>query len=559
MASEHPDDGPPLDPLDAELVAYLDGELDPGAARAIEDRLANDPAARARAAELKKSFDLLDFLPRSEPSPTFATRTLDKLPAARSGSAPQPAGAKSAPAPGAGASTSVPVPLEPAGRPVAGGPRGLWILGACTAVVVFATAGYFAAAGLRPHLFPHAKDDARDDGEPRVVENLPLYARADDIGFVSELARPELFGDDPAVAYDVKLKPTGADAAGRSDGKDLEALARAFRALPPGRRAEIVRLDHELHAREPRDRDRLFRALEAYAAWLDRLPEPERRGVLAAATPGLRLGVVRDIRERQWLDALPAGLRAKPEVVQQWREDEAVRRDRLAFARQHAEAFAANKSPWPFDTRPGRDEVLEFARAAFKPDDPRRCRLAPDELAEYRRTLQIAQRDDAWAWFGLTVYELARQHPYLPEPENPKLLYTEPNDLPEHYTRLLAKKGGGWRVKQNVFGKWPEFPLEVHELPFSRLVPPNVPPLGPAALRDFKKPVQEFVTKELFPKLSDDERRDLGRLEGKWPEYPQRLIRHAEERDLSVPGVTLPGSPKRWKATYGARPGGRPN
>src|SRR5205807_1877 len=86
MASEHTiPDGPDPDPFEAELVAYLDGELDPAAARKVEARLAKDPAARARAAELKKSFDLLDYLPRPEPSPTFTTRTLDKLPVVPSG------------------------------------------------------------------------------------------------------------------------------------------------------------------------------------------------------------------------------------------------------------------------------------------------------------------------------------------------------------------------------------------------------------------------------------------------------------------------------------------
>src|SRR5262245_5206366 len=84
------DTAPPADPFEAELVAYLDGELDPAAARRIEARLAADPEARAKAAALKKTFDLLDYLPRPEPSPTFTTRTLERLPAVRSGAAPVP-------------------------------------------------------------------------------------------------------------------------------------------------------------------------------------------------------------------------------------------------------------------------------------------------------------------------------------------------------------------------------------------------------------------------------------------------------------------------------------
>ena len=87
MASENtaPDDGPAPDAFEAELVAYLDGELDSAAAGRVEARLATDPAARTRASELKKSFDMLDYLPRPEPSPTFTTRTLDKLPVLKPG------------------------------------------------------------------------------------------------------------------------------------------------------------------------------------------------------------------------------------------------------------------------------------------------------------------------------------------------------------------------------------------------------------------------------------------------------------------------------------------
>src|SRR5262249_35376886 len=74
-----------------ELVAFLDGELTGEAARAVETRLNLDPAARAEAESLKRTWDLLDFLPRPEPSPSFTERTLSKLaPAekARSGAVP---------------------------------------------------------------------------------------------------------------------------------------------------------------------------------------------------------------------------------------------------------------------------------------------------------------------------------------------------------------------------------------------------------------------------------------------------------------------------------------
>src|SRR5262245_28430683 len=62
-----------------DLVAFLDGELHGEAARALEARISRDPSVRAEADALKQAWDLLDYLPRPEPSPQFANRTLEKL------------------------------------------------------------------------------------------------------------------------------------------------------------------------------------------------------------------------------------------------------------------------------------------------------------------------------------------------------------------------------------------------------------------------------------------------------------------------------------------------
>src|SRR4051812_16621241 len=70
---------PPLNEEErAELVAYLDGELSGDRARALEARLSLDPTARAEADALKRTWDLLDFLPRPEPSPSFTQKTLSR-------------------------------------------------------------------------------------------------------------------------------------------------------------------------------------------------------------------------------------------------------------------------------------------------------------------------------------------------------------------------------------------------------------------------------------------------------------------------------------------------
>jgi anti-sigma factor RsiW len=62
--------------MDEEIVAYLDGELDREAAIAVERRLADDPAYRARLAKLQQAWDLLDRLGRTEADENFTHSTV---------------------------------------------------------------------------------------------------------------------------------------------------------------------------------------------------------------------------------------------------------------------------------------------------------------------------------------------------------------------------------------------------------------------------------------------------------------------------------------------------
>lgn len=69
----------PLEHTDAELeqlVAYLDGELEAEAARAVERRLAADAAYRQRLIRLQQSWDLLDHLPKATIEPAFTQSTV---------------------------------------------------------------------------------------------------------------------------------------------------------------------------------------------------------------------------------------------------------------------------------------------------------------------------------------------------------------------------------------------------------------------------------------------------------------------------------------------------
>lgn len=63
----------------ADLVAYLDGELTGEAARALEGKLSRHPEVRAEAEALRRTWAMLDFLPRAKPSTDFTHRTMEKL------------------------------------------------------------------------------------------------------------------------------------------------------------------------------------------------------------------------------------------------------------------------------------------------------------------------------------------------------------------------------------------------------------------------------------------------------------------------------------------------
>lgn len=160
-------DRPPLSEEDrADLVAYLDGELKGEAARKIERHLALNPDVRAEADALKRAWDLLDFLPRAEPSPDFAQRTVSQI-----------------------------APLRAGGNVAAGlRPWRPWLLGAgWAAAVLLATAtGYTGTRMLTP----------RQPGEPelvrdlRIIENKRVYEQVEDFEFLRQLDSPDLFGEE---------------------------------------------------------------------------------------------------------------------------------------------------------------------------------------------------------------------------------------------------------------------------------------------------------------------------------------------------------------------------
>jgi anti-sigma factor RsiW len=162
----------------AELVAYLDGELEEKAAQAFEARLSRDHGLRAEAEALRKTWEMLDYLPRAELSASFTHRTLERL------AVPNLGGQK------------------------APGRSHLWrwavAAGWAAAVVMAIGAGVFAAYHLwpAPAPVPPPQPQANQQIETEtliardleVIRNKRLYENADNIDFVRAL--PQVFDEE---------------------------------------------------------------------------------------------------------------------------------------------------------------------------------------------------------------------------------------------------------------------------------------------------------------------------------------------------------------------------
>jgi len=166
----------------ADLVAYLDGELDTETARALENKLHLNPKARAEAEALRRTWSILDYLPRPHTSATFASRTMERV------------------------SLAHPVTRVTKGR---NGWRQPWTVGVgwIAAVLLAGTVGFAGVSVFsnRSHPPPPAPAPVQASmptdldrllvRDLRVIENKRLYDFVDDTNFLNLLDDPDLFGD----------------------------------------------------------------------------------------------------------------------------------------------------------------------------------------------------------------------------------------------------------------------------------------------------------------------------------------------------------------------------
>ncbi len=229
-------------PLDEELVAYLDGELDAESGRRIEALLASDPAVRHRLQSLERTWDLLDKLDAAPLGEPFTQTTLEMVAIAARKEVEQ-------------------------SRAEAPRRRRRWLLGVGGSLIVAAAAGFFAVALHDP--------DRQLLQDLPLLENLDEYRQIGSIEFLHRL-RDEKFPFVPAVSSSGSVEESTASRRQRVEGMGLGAkgqLLRAedrFTASPPEEQQTLRRLYEDLRG-DP-DSERLRAIMHAYYGWLKRLP-----------------------------------------------------------------------------------------------------------------------------------------------------------------------------------------------------------------------------------------------------------------------------------------------
>jgi hypothetical protein len=314
----------------------------------------------------------------------------------------------------------------------------------------------------------------------------------------------------------------------------LQRDLRDFWALPKPKRQWLRRLDKELHDLDAKTQKRLWKVAERYSAWLERLPEGERRRIEATADFPERLALIKEFRERQWVERLPRKVREEldklppegraPRMVQ-LREQE---RQQRKLWRSGVGGGLRPKQPTRLaDFSP---QAREFVQKHLLPH------LTVEEKVKYDAAL-------GQPGFPQTVKELAKNHPVLPP--LPGKAITRFKDLPEK-AQIQAgsqvtweRRRETWEQLQKVEGKWPEWALMFHAL----LAPQQkalMPPLGASRPNEFALEVRAFIRNTLEPNLKNVEKKHLRDAVGKWPEYPKLLLHLAEKHKLDVPNMSLP-------------------
>lgn len=239
-------------PLDEELVAYLDGELDAENGRRIETLLATDPKLRRRLQSLERTWDLLDELDTSPVGEPFTHTTLEMVALAG---------------------------REDVEREKSEAPRRRrrWRMTFIVCFFAAAAAGFAAVAMFVPDTNRQLLDDLP------VLERFDEYRHVESVEFLRLLRDEGLFSEkdaDPPDPPEADRDYSPAERRRRVAGMDsdekeqLRLVAERFNNLTPNKRQRMRQLLEAL--RNDADADRLQAIGQRYCDWLKTLSSYSR-------------------------------------------------------------------------------------------------------------------------------------------------------------------------------------------------------------------------------------------------------------------------------------------
>jgi hypothetical protein len=425
-------------PLDEELVAYLDGELDAEGARRIEALLALDPDVRRRLQSFERTWDLLDELEAAPVGEPFTHTTLEMVALAARQDVEQD-------------------------RADAPRRRRRWLFLAGVCLLAAALSGFVAVA-------LHDPDRELLQNLP-LLENLDEYRQIGSIEFLHKLRDEKLFSKDIA-------EPPKSDAEDDADTSsrrrrianmsldEKEQLLRSesrFTSLSPEEQRSVWRLHQDLQ-NDP-ERERLRAIMHDYCEWLKPL-SPLRWEMLAEMTPNRRVASVKALlREEQRRKAGRRPGQKDLDNVWKWMNDCTTRHETALLAsmpepqrKGYAELSKPLQHQMLFGQMMHRWQTIGFDKLPPMVTEKDLARLRANLTSETRKRLEAMTPVEQWRLLA----DWMRRGPWHPDDDRPvrNLLLKDDderiadffeNDLsPDERDRLLAMPGDEmqWRLQE---------------------------------------------------------------------------------------------------------------
>jgi hypothetical protein len=326
----------------------------------------------------------------------------------------------------------------------------------------------------------------------------------------------------------------------------------AYLHLPEARREAIAKLDRDLHELPAKKQQRLLSTLERYADWLDELRKRDPQGyqaIKAAPDSASRLALIKDRRDREWMDLQPKKYRDEWKSLQGDARADYVLKRRQEDRTKHARWVIAKRFWKELESKQAMPSKL--ADYSVKVKEYVTFYLMPMLTAEEAK--RLADADGRWPDYPQALVEIASKYPSALPPERKDALPRKLARLPDPVRHKLIDKKGTDKTaiakkvqKELLQAEGPNFVSKVVAIGLRENKLPFGHEYWACNYKSLLKPMQEFVDQKLDPALDQVEKRKLIDSEGKWPDYPLTIQELSQKLNLSPPWHYLPEA-KLWK------------